>query len=79
MADANLKFADIERELAADRDGKRLYALRERLRASGERCRARLDKGVPPDRALRLEALLSAYRAGEALLPQLWKIQQQSM
>lgn len=79
MTDPNLKFTDIERELADDRHGKHLFALRERLKASAQECRAQLDKGLPPEQARRFDILLSAYQAAEHLLPLLWKLQQRSV
>jgi len=69
-------IVELDQLLAQDSEGHQVQGLQQKLVNSAEQCRARLDQGVAPDEAKRLNALMGAFTAGLGLLPALWHAQQ---
>ena len=76
MLAEHFSIVELDQVLAEDMGGQ-VQALQQTLIAAAERCRLRLDHGVAPDEAKRLNAMMSAYSAGLGLLPALWQTQQE--
>ena len=70
-------IVELDELLAQDTDGHHVQALQKKLVDAAEACRSRLDQGVAPDEAKRLNALMGAFAAGLGLLPALWQAQQE--
>jgi hypothetical protein len=70
-------IVELDQVLAQDTEGEQVQALHKKLVDAAEQCRARLDQGVAPDEAKRLNALMGAFSAGLGLLPALWHAQQE--
>ncbi|MGI9435279.1 MAG: hypothetical protein ACR2Q4_10705 [Geminicoccaceae bacterium] len=77
MSDDEFAIVELDRQLAEDFGGSRVIALQKQLSESAEQCRIRLDSGVGPDEATRLNVLIAAYSAGLSILPSLWHAQQE--
>jgi hypothetical protein len=75
LTSERLLFTQIDREFAEDESGLRLDAVRRRLAAGRERCRAALETGVAPDEAGRLSRLIAAYGTALDIVPFLWEAQ----
>lgn len=70
-------IVDLDVLLAEDTGGERVQALQKTLVDAAEQCRNRLDRGVAPSEAKRLNAMMGAFSASLGLLPALWQIQQE--
>lgn len=77
MTSDNFAIVELDRQLALDAGGTQVQALQKTLVDAAEQCRARLDDGVAPEEARRLNAMMAAYSAGLGLLPALWQAQQE--
>lgn len=77
MTREQIAIADLDEVLAADMSGDRVRGLQKTLVDAAEHCRSKLDHGVTPDEARRMNALMAACSAGLGLLPALWHIQQE--
>ena len=77
MTSDDFAIVELDRQLASDAGGTQVQALQKTLIDASEQCRARLDDGVAPEEARRLNAMMAAYSAGLSLLPELWQAQQE--
>lgn len=77
MVAEHFSIVELDQVLAQDVGGDQVQALQQNLIGAAEQCRLRLDHGVAPDEAKRLNAMMSAYSAGLGLLPVLWQTQQE--
>lgn len=69
------RLMELDHRLAADRDGRKLRELRERLEGSRRKLRALMDGGIGGEDHRRVQAALAAYQTGIELLPSLWEAQ----
>jgi Cu/Ag efflux pump CusA len=77
MMTAETSVVELDRVLAQDVEGIQVQALQQKLVETAEQCRFRLDRGVSPEEAKRLNAMMAACSAGLGLLPALWQTQQE--
>ena len=77
MMSAQFPIVELDQVLAQDADGGKVQSLQKSLVEAAEQCRLRLDQGVSPDEARRLNAMMAACSAGLGLLPVLWQTQQE--
>ncbi len=77
MVPEHFSIVELDQILAEDVGGDQVQTLQKTLINAAEQCRLRLDHGVAPDEAKRLNAMMSAYSAGLGLLPALWQTQQE--
>jgi hypothetical protein len=77
MMTAETSVVDLDRVLAQDVEGTQVRELQKKLVDAAEQCRFRLDHGVSPEEAKRLNAMMTACSAGLGLLPALWQTQQE--
>lgn len=77
MTTDQFAIVELDQILAQDMGGDQVQALQKTLADAAEQCRMRLDDGVAPDEAKRLNAMMAAYSAGLSLLPALWQAQQE--
>ncbi len=77
MMTAETSVVELDRVLAQDVEGIQVQALQQTLVDTAEQCRFRLDHGVTPEEAKRLNAMLAACSAGLGLLPAIWQTQQE--
>ncbi|MEM7042024.1 MAG: hypothetical protein AAF543_04350 [Pseudomonadota bacterium] len=77
MMSAQFPIVEIDQVLAQDADGGKVRSLQKSLVDVAEQCRLRLDEGVSPEEAKRLNAMMAACSAGLGLLPALWQTQQE--
>lgn len=77
MTPDQFAIVELDRQLALDVGGGQVQALQKTLVDAAEQCRMRLNDGVAPEEAKRLNALMAAYTAGHGLLPALWQAQQE--
>ena len=77
MVTEHSSIVELDQVLAEDVGGDQVQALQKALIGAAEQCRLRLDHGVAPNEAKRLNAMMSAYSAGLGLLPALWQTQQE--
>lgn len=71
----SFRLMDLDHRLAADRDGRKLRELRDRLESSRRKLRSLLDGGIGGEDHRRVQAAITAYQAGIELLPSLWEAQ----
>ncbi len=77
MVAEHFSIVELDQILAEDVGGDQVRTLQKTLVNAAEQCRLRLDHGVAPEEAKRLNAMMSAYSAGLGLLPALWQTQQE--
>ena len=77
MTTEAFSIVELDQILAKDVGGDHVRTLQKTLVDAAEQCRSRLDHGVAPDEAKRLNAMMAAYSAGLGLLPALWQTQQE--
>lgn len=77
MVAEHFSIVELDQVLAQDVGGDHVRALQKTLIDAAEQCRLKLDHGVAPDEAKRLNVMMSAYSAGLGLLPALWQTQQE--
>ena len=75
MTTEQFPIVELDQILAEDVGGDQVLALQKSLVDAAEHCRLRLDRGVAPEEAKRLNAMMAAYSAGLGLLPALWQTQ----
>ncbi len=77
MVAEHFSIVELDQVLAEDVRGDQVQMLQKTLADAAEQCRLRLDHGVAPNEAKKLNAMMSAYSAGLGLLPALWQTQQE--
>lgn len=77
MMSGEMSIVDLDQVLARDTEGVQVQALQQKLIGAAEQCRFRLDHGVTPEEAKRLNAMMAACSAGLGLLSALWQTQQE--
>ena len=77
MTTEHFSIVELDQVLAQDVGGDQVQALQKTLIDASEQCRLRLDHGVAPEDAKRLNAMMAACSAGLGLLPALWQTQQE--
>lgn len=77
MKTEHFSIVELDQVLAQDTEGSEVQTLQKTLVDAAEHCRSRLDHGVSPEEAKRLNAMMAACSSGLGLLPALWQTQQE--
>lgn len=77
MMTGETSVVELDKVLTQDADGSQVQMLQAKLATMMDECRFRLDRGVSPEEAKRLNAMMAACSAALGLLPALWQTQQE--